>query len=83
MGPAHRETLIYKEYRAQVRIDENVSKDELEWVIPAETAAAAYIRDNVICYGLMIRKTDCDPKELSVSKWWAHSHGTTRAYAVV
>jgi hypothetical protein len=73
VGPAHPETLIDKNHKDKIRIDENFSNDQLEWVIHAETADPAFIRDNIVCYGLMIRKSDCDPKRLPVSKWWHYS----------
>lgn len=67
---AHSETLISLEHKGRFCIDENFANDQLTWIIPSETADITYIRDNIICYGMMARKTEFNPKELSSSEWW-------------
>ncbi|CAF1383711.1 unnamed protein product [Adineta ricciae] len=70
IGP---ETLIHDQYKATVTIDPNFSNTELEWIIIGEDAEE-YIKNNIICYGLMMRVSDVDPSTLSSSKWWKRSH---------
>lgn len=69
VGRAHPETLL-DEKSKNVKIDRNFNNNELEWVIPSDKATVTYIRDNIICYGMMIRMSDCDPASLPSSNWW-------------
>ena len=69
----HRETLLSGQAKSTIRVDENFSNNELTWLVPASTAQAEYLREHIICYGLMVRKTNCDPQELPVSQWWQHT----------
>lgn len=70
IGP---ETLIGDEYKHKVVADPNFSNNELAWIIPA-TEGVYYMNQDIICYGIMMRTSNVDPKELSSSKWWQHAH---------
>lgn len=67
------ETLIKDKYKNSVRIDPNFSNDELEWIVPGKDGAY-YMKEEIICYGVMIRKSYTDPKYLSASQWWHYVH---------
>ncbi|CAF1485876.1 unnamed protein product [Adineta steineri] len=56
----------------EVRIDEHFTNNEVEWLI-CPTPNQQYISDNIICYGIMIRKCDTDPIRLPESEWWHHT----------
>jgi hypothetical protein len=74
VGEARPETSLNNEVsKRTVVIDANFSNRELEWIIPAETAEIEFIQENIICYGMMIRISEGDPKDLPSSKWWIHA----------
>jgi hypothetical protein len=73
IGP---ETLIPKENKQTVKIDPNFDNLELEWIILGQDGAQ-FIKKDIICYGLMMRISNVDPKNLKTSTWWkdsAHSN---------
>ena len=70
IGP---ETLLRKECKASTTVDPNFSNHELEWVILAENGIQ-YVKDDIICYGMMIRTSSVDPDELKSSAWWPSAH---------
>ncbi len=72
IGP---ETLIYDEYKKSVKVDPNFDNNKLEWVILGEQDVE-FIKDDIICYGLMMRISDVDPRHLEPSAWWKHSRHT-------
>ncbi|UJR21795.1 hypothetical protein I4U23_024870 [Adineta vaga] len=69
VGP---ETLIQDEYKQTVIVDQNFKNSELEWIILGKNGQE-FIKDDIICYGLMMRVTDIDPATLTPSKWWKKS----------
>ncbi len=69
------ETLLYNEHK-NIRIDKNFCNEELEWVIASNYGTPEYIRNNIVCYGLMVRVIDGEPKDLAASSWWTYSHHT-------
>lgn len=66
IGP---ETLLPIEKKGLVQVDANFTNDVLEWVILAKQGIQ-YVRDDIICYGLMMRTSPVDPDTLPASKWW-------------
>jgi len=68
VGLIESETLLAKNAQ-HIQIDPNFSNNELEWVLPADKPVH---RRDLICYGLMVRVTYCDPANLPTSKWWKH-----------
>lgn len=54
-------------------IDPNFDNDVIEWVIRAEEQVA---REDLVCYGIMIRVTPCHPEELPCSHWWSKTVGS-------
>jgi hypothetical protein len=70
VGP---ETLIEKEYKRTVKADENFDNGELEWIILGKEGEE-FITKDIICYGLMMRVSNTDPKTLKTSAWWKHAH---------
>jgi hypothetical protein len=69
VGP---ETLIADDYKATVTVDPNFSNGELEWIILGKTGDE-FIKDNIICYGLLMRVVNVDPATLTPSAWWKKS----------
>lgn len=57
----------------EVRIDDHFNNKEVTWLIYPTANGAAYINDNIICYGIMIRVVDGDPYNLPESAWWRHT----------
>ncbi|CAF3732250.1 unnamed protein product [Rotaria sp. Silwood1] len=66
------ETLINDKYKNSVTVDPNFDNNELEWIIPGKEGVY-YIKDDIICYGIMMRICDVDPKYLPASKWWQYT----------
>ncbi|CAF1526108.1 unnamed protein product [Adineta steineri] len=66
------ETILATEHKTEV-IDKNFKNGELEWTIIAENDQD-FIKDNIICYGMMMRTSKVNPKDLTPSKWWKKSH---------
>lgn len=66
VGP---ETLLHQSHKPTVVIDPNFTNDELEWVILAKNGVQ-YIKDDIICYGLLVRTCAVNPGTLSTSHWW-------------
>ncbi|CAF1233824.1 unnamed protein product [Rotaria sordida] len=66
------ETLIDDKYKNSVTIDTNFDNNELEWIIPGKEGVY-YIKDDIICYGIMMRISNVEPKYLSTSKWWQYN----------
>jgi hypothetical protein len=73
VGDPKAETLLQQGNKF-VCIDKNFRNEELEWVIMADNATEEYIHNNVVCYGLMVRVIDGEPKDLPASRWWMHSN---------
>jgi hypothetical protein len=69
IGP---ETLIHEEYKQTVIVDKNFDNGELEWIVLGKTDEQ-FITKDIVCYGLMMRISDVDPKTLTPSAWWKHS----------
>jgi hypothetical protein len=67
------ETLLDETHK-NTRIDKDFGNEELEWIIDADTATQEYVRDNIICYGLMVRVIDSEPRDLPILSWWKDSH---------
>jgi hypothetical protein len=44
----------------------------LEWIILGQDGEQ-FIKNDIICYGLMMRVSDVDPKTLAPSAWWQSS----------
>lgn len=59
------ETLLHETHTTTC-IDKDLRNDELEWIIEADTATQEYVRDNIVCYGLMIRVFDSEPRDLPI-----------------
>jgi hypothetical protein len=57
-----------------VTVDQNFDNGELEWIILGKTDEQ-FIKKDIVCYGLMMRISDVDPKKLTPSAWWKHSFG--------
>ncbi|CAF2164290.1 unnamed protein product [Rotaria magnacalcarata] len=72
VGDPKSETLLQETYKT-TRIDKDFCNEELEWFIKANVAAKEFIRDNIICYGLMIRVIDCHPYDLPILNWWKNT----------
>ena len=64
------ETLLQKESK-QMRIDPNFDNNELEWIIPG-TKDVYYMKEDIICYGIMMRVSDINPAQLPSSTWWKY-----------
>ena len=64
-----RETLIKPEFKETTLIDKNFSNSELEWIILGETGEQ-FIKNDIICYGLMLRISTVDPDTLPTNMWW-------------
>jgi len=73
VGSPKPETLLYNEHK-NTCIDKNFRNEELEWVIAIDYATPEFIRKNIVCYGLMIRMIEGEPKDLAASSWWMYSH---------
>jgi len=73
VGSPKSETLLYNEHKTMC-IDKNFRNEELEWLITTDNATSEYIRNNIVCYGLMVRVIDGEPKDLAASRWWMYSH---------
>jgi hypothetical protein len=69
IGP---ETLISKENKQTVKVDPNFDNLELEWIILGQDGEQ-FSKKDIICYGLMMRISNVDPKNLTPSAWWKHS----------
>ena len=69
IGP---ETLIKNEYKATVTIDPNFDNGELEWIILGKNNEQ-FIKNDIVCYGLMMRVSNVDPVSLTPSSWWKQS----------
>ncbi|CAF3008535.1 unnamed protein product [Rotaria sp. Silwood2] len=66
------ETLIPKEHKQTVTIDPNFDNGELEWIILGKHDEQ-FIKQDIICYGLMMRVSYVDPINLTPCTWWKHS----------
>ena len=66
IGP---ETLLHQTHKPNVVIDSNFTNGELEWVILAKKGVQ-YIKDDIICYGLLVRTCTGDLGALETSAWW-------------
>jgi hypothetical protein len=69
VGP---ETLISNEHKKTVKVDPNFDNGELEWIILGQDGGQ-FIKKDIVCYGLMMRISNVDPKTLTPSSWWKHS----------
>ncbi|CAF3917767.1 unnamed protein product [Adineta steineri] len=58
-----------------VTIDPNFKNEELEWTILGQPDQD-FIKDNIICYGMMMRTSKDHPETLKPSKWWKDSDPT-------
>ena len=67
------ETLIKPEYCDKIQIDPNFDNSELEWII-LEKKGEEFIKNDIVCYGLMLRISNVDPETLAPSAWWKHCH---------
>lgn len=63
------ETLTHEDYKETVKIDPNFDNNELTWIIPGKKGVY-HMNQDIICYGMMMRVSNVDPKELPQSKWW-------------
>ncbi|CAF1057730.1 unnamed protein product [Adineta steineri] len=69
------ETVLPVEAQSIVRIDPNFKNSELEWIILGKNNDVEFLKDDIICYGIMIRASNVNPKYLSSSAWWKYSYG--------
>lgn len=69
IGP---ETLINDKEQKKIRLDPNFDNSEVTWVIPAKEGVY-YMNQDIICYGMMMRISNIDPKELPQSAWWQYA----------
>ncbi|CAF0829269.1 unnamed protein product [Adineta steineri] len=69
------ETVLPVQAQSIVRIDPNFNNSELEWIILGENNDVEFLKDDIICYGIMIRASNVNPKYLSSSAWWKYSYG--------
>jgi hypothetical protein len=67
------ETLLHETHKT-TRIDKDFRNEELEWIIHADTATQEYVRDNIVCYGLMVRVINGEPRDLPILNWWRFSN---------
>ena len=67
------ETLLQDDSKETVTIDPNFTNKELEWVIPGKEGTY-FMKEDIICYGLMMRISDIDPANLPTSAWWTYVH---------
>ena len=67
------ETLIRDEYKDSIKVDPNFNNNELTWIIPAKEDIY-YMNEDIICYGIMMRTSNIDPKELSQCAWWQQAY---------
>jgi hypothetical protein len=72
VGVLKPETLLLNIHNT-TQIDKVFSNEELEWIIQANTATQEYVRDNIVCYGLMVRVIDGEPRDLPILSWWKDS----------
>lgn len=70
IGP---ETLIDNDKKNSVIVDKNFRNDELEWVIVGQEGSQ-HLKDDIICYGMMLRTSEIDPDQLPTSAWWKDAH---------
>ena len=73
VGMIGAETLLAFDRKETVTIDPNFLNTELEWVIPGKEGTY-YMKEDIICYGLMMRVSDVDPMQLPTSTWWKDVH---------
>lgn len=73
IGQRQPETLL-RANRKATSIDKNFHNEELEWIIHDKLITKIELRANIICYGLMVRVIDCEPKDLSILNWWKDTH---------
>ena len=66
IGP---ETLLHQSHKSSVVIDPNFTNGELEWVVLAKKGVQ-YMKDDIICYGLLVRTCTVNPGTLKTSHWW-------------
>ena len=66
------ETLINDGKKTSARVDPNFDNNELEWIILGKKGVE-YVKDDTICYGLMMRVSSTDPGLLPTSGWWKDS----------
>ena len=70
VGP---ETLIHTDVKSKVKVDQNFENGELEWVVIGKNGTE-FIKDDIICYGIMMRCSKVDPDQLPASHWWKNAH---------
>lgn len=70
IGP---ETLVKSDFKEKVKVDPNFDNNELEWVVLGKDNQE-FIREDIICYGLMLRISNVDPSSLTPSAWWKNCH---------
>lgn len=68
------ETLINTEAKQMVKVDPNFDNNEIEWIILGKKGTQ-YVKDDIICYGVMMRVSTIDPALLQTSSWWKHTAG--------
>ena len=69
VGP---ETLVQDQYKQTVTVDKNFDNNELEWIILGKDDQQ-FITDDIVCYGLMMRISNVDPRNLTPAAWWKYS----------
>jgi hypothetical protein len=73
------ETLLKPAHKSTV-IDSNFKNDEMEWIIGCSPGEKISSLDGLLVYGLMLRVTDKDPRNLPQCNWWANSDGVPNAF---
>lgn len=76
VGEPTAETVLLQTRRSSTRIDPHLSNDKLEWIVPSATATADFLRENIICCGLLLRRIEGEVKDLPLFKWWNDSRAT-------
>ena len=67
------ETLIADDNKQIISIDPNFSNTELTWIISVKEGIH-YLDQDIILYGIMMRISNVDPKNLLQSVWWRLTH---------
>ncbi|CAF1094550.1 unnamed protein product [Didymodactylos carnosus] len=69
------DTTMEPKWRDKVQIDPHFSNKKLEWVIEA-SPNGRYIKEDIICYGIMLRTSTGRPGQLPSSHWWQYSNSS-------
>ena len=79
----HPETMLSDAARANgEKIDPNIDNSELEWLLLSSGSSGQQhtSSDEIVCYGIMLRRLPTHPANLPESSWWNKTHNKLRKY---